>query len=173
MSSPRGLTNRESAPVVGSSAENLVYRGNTNPAVHKTTHDQISVRRSKRLKPEAHTAQTEDVDEGDEVEKRPPRSGVSKKRAQKATAVSLEAETEDEEIEQSTSAIHIRKEQGPKEAEEKPAAAKKTKRKTKAEIEAEMAPLAARATGMRMLVGAHVSAAKGEFDWSDDELRRY
>lgn len=172
MSSPRGLTNQENTPVAGSSAENLVCRGNTKRAVDKTTHDQISParRRSKRLKPDAHTTQAEDVDE---VEKLPSRSGVSKKRSQKTTAVSLEAETEDEEIEQSTSAIHIRKEQGPKEADKKPAAAKKTKRKTKAEKEAEMAPLAARATGMRMLVGAHVSAAKGEFDWSDEELRRY
>jgi AP endonuclease-1 len=37
------------------------------------------------------------------------------------------------------------------------------KRKTKAEKEAEMAPLAARTQGLRMFVGAHVSAAKGWF----------
>ncbi|RMJ26776.1 lyase [Aspergillus sp. HF37] len=165
MSSPRGLANREFTPVAGSSAENLVYRGNTKRAVAEASHDQISVRRrSKRLKPEAHTAQAEDVDEGEKVEKPPSRSGVSKKRTQNAAAVSLEAEAEDEEIEQSTNAIHIRKKQGPEKAEEKPAAGKKTKRKTKAEKEAEMPPLAPRATGTRMLVGAHVSAAKGVFN---------
>lgn len=37
------------------------------------------------------------------------------------------------------------------------------KRKTKAEKEAEMLPLAARTKGLQMFVGAHVSAAKG---WS-------
>lgn len=35
------------------------------------------------------------------------------------------------------------------------------KRKTKAEKEAEMLPLAARTKGLQMFVGAHVSAAKG------------
>ena len=35
------------------------------------------------------------------------------------------------------------------------------KRKTKEEKELEMQPLAARTTGLRMYVGAHVSAAKG------------
>lgn len=41
-------------------------------------------------------------------------------------------------------------------------AAKSTKnRKTKAEKEAEMLPLAARTKGLQMFVGAHVSAAKG------------
>ena len=35
------------------------------------------------------------------------------------------------------------------------------KRKTKAEKEAEAMPLAGRATGLRMYIGAHVSAAKG------------
>lgn len=37
------------------------------------------------------------------------------------------------------------------------------KRKTKEEKEAEAMPLRARTPGLRMLVGAHVSAAKGEF----------
>lgn len=37
----------------------------------------------------------------------------------------------------------------------------KRKRKTKEEKEAEAMPLAARSTGLRMLVGAHVSSAKG------------
>lgn len=37
------------------------------------------------------------------------------------------------------------------------------KRKTKEEKEAEAMPLRARTPGVRMLVGAHVSAAKGEF----------
>ncbi|KAI9803812.1 MAG: hypothetical protein M1825_001692 [Sarcosagium campestre] len=42
--------------------------------------------------------------------------------------------------------------------EEKP---KKKRRKTKEEKEAEAMPLAARASGLKMLIGAHVSAAKG------------
>lgn len=37
----------------------------------------------------------------------------------------------------------------------------KGKRKTKAEKEAEAMPLAARSTGLRMFIGAHVSGAKG------------
>jgi AP endonuclease 1 len=50
------------------------------------------------------------------------------------------------------------------EEEETIIASKSTKkRKTKAEKEAEMLPLAARTKGLQMFVGAHVSAAKG---WS-------
>jgi AP endonuclease-1 len=46
--------------------------------------------------------------------------------------------------------------------EEEIIAAKSTKkRKTKAEKETEMLPLAARTKGLQMFVGAHVSAAKG------------
>jgi AP endonuclease-1 len=49
------------------------------------------------------------------------------------------------------------------EIEEKEVIATKTtkQRKTKAEKEAEMLPLAARTKGLQMFVGAHVSAAKG------------
>ena len=54
----------------------------------------------------------------------------------------------------------IKQEEEPKEAKEgleKP----RRKRKTKEEKEAEAMPLAARSAGLRMFVGAHVSAAKG------------
>lgn len=44
------------------------------------------------------------------------------------------------------------------------ASAKRTTKKKKEEKEAEMAPLAARASGLRMHIGAHVSAAKGNFN---------
>ncbi|KAL4877582.1 xylose isomerase-like protein [Aspergillus karnatakaensis] len=52
------------------------------------------------------------------------------------------------------------------EADEKAAVATKStrKRKTKKEQEAEMLPLRARTQGLRMYVGAHVSAAKGVFN---------
>lgn len=52
--------------------------------------------------------------------------------------------------------ITIRKEEG----KDSPGKSKR-KRKTKEEKEAETMPLAARSTGLRMFVGAHVSAAKG------------
>lgn len=49
----------------------------------------------------------------------------------------------------------------------------KRKRKTKEEKEAEAMPIAARTTGLRMFVGAHVSGAKGWSQRSTMELRAY
>lgn len=49
----------------------------------------------------------------------------------------------------------------------------KRKRKTKEEKEAEAMPIAARTTGLRMFIGAHVSSAKGWSQRSNKEIGLY
>lgn len=168
MASSREIDNGNRTPVsdppsrpLGASAS----RGrNSKRNIDETLGQNSPVRRSKRLKPgEARTVQPVDVGNGEKAAKHVSRASFSRRRKQeKAVAPSLKAEV-NEEAEWPASAMLIQTEQLAQEPEEKPADRKlPRKRKTKEEKEAEMQPLAARASGLRMFVGAHVSAAKGE-----------
>ena len=141
-----------------------VRKGGSKRSIDKTLDQSSPVRRSKRLKQEeSPTVRPVDVRDGGKSTSHASRATVSKKKNQeKTTAVSLKVEVEGE-IEYSTSAIVTQTEQPVQESEGKPADQKISRKgKTRKEKEAEMQPLAARATGLRMFVGAHVSAAKGE-----------
>ncbi|KAL8999213.1 MAG: hypothetical protein Q9169_001878 [Polycauliona sp. 2 TL-2023] len=100
-------------------------------------------RRGKRIKPQNTSAKIE-VSEASEEEKIEIKAeNITPKKAKKRKTAN-------------------QKEEEPDQANDKPPPKKpKAKRKTKEEKEAEAMPLAARSTGLRMFIGAHVSGAKG------------
>ncbi|RAL16396.1 DNA-(apurinic or apyrimidinic site) lyase APN1 [Aspergillus homomorphus CBS 101889] len=84
-----------------------------------------------------------------------------------AAAVTVKKETEEEVETTITVATTTEDKDIPakeEEIEEKPTQTVKVSRKQKTKEEAKMLPLRARTPGLRMLVGAHVSAAKGVFN---------
>lgn len=122
-----------------------------------TTEPSSPLRRSKRTKSHEGLSNLE-VKEEPEQDESTPNNAVLKRNARGRAVKVSSKETIAEEV---TEEVQTKVE----EAEENPAPAVKTtkKRKTKKEIEAEMVPLRARTQGLRMCVGAHVSAAKGVY----------
>jgi AP endonuclease-1 len=130
------------------------------------------LRRSKRfksteaLKASPVPGQSEIIDGPSAVDLRQKRPGVSPKKRKSQPRVSVKEEVE-EEIEIT---VDTKVEKGsqaePDNADETTTVTGKIsrKRKTKREKELEMLPLRARTQGVRMCVGAHVSAAKGVFN---------
>ncbi|KAI9812050.1 MAG: hypothetical protein M1827_004943 [Pycnora praestabilis] len=135
----------------------------------------ISAKRVKRTVKGIQPKYKEEVEDGEEPNEIPqvtPRK--SRARRLKASGVKIEtvedlAEEEDTQVASTGTPKKTRKRPNAKlEAEEKdqpeegetPRKAKK-KRKTKEEKEAEAMPIAVRTTGLKMFIGAHVSAAKG------------
>ncbi|RAL01394.1 DNA-(apurinic or apyrimidinic site) lyase APN1 [Aspergillus ibericus CBS 121593] len=130
------------------------------------TQEQSSpLRRSKRAKPVAtqspsgksttRAASTRSAAESPKASPRKPRGGkvVSvKKEVEEVQELEVEAEVVDESVAKD------------EEVDEKPAVKVKATRKRKTKEEVEMVPLRARTQGLRMCVGAHVSAAKGVFN---------
>lgn len=116
-----------------------------------TTEPSSPLRRSKRTKSHDGLSNVEVKEKPEQDESTP---NNARGRAVKVSSKETIAEEVTEEVQTKV-----------EEAEENPAPAVKTtkKRKTKKEIEAEMVPLRARTQGLRMCVGAHVSAAKGVY----------
>ena len=114
----------------------------------------FSTKPRRKRKAVVYKEEEHDSSEGPEVKK------VRRQPAKKAKVKILKNEDEDDDElakplkkQNKGKASAAKSESG----EEKP----KRRRKTKAEREAEMVPLRARTKGVRMLVGAHVSIAKG------------
>ncbi|GIJ89683.1 hypothetical protein Asppvi_008628 [Aspergillus pseudoviridinutans] len=136
-------------------------------------HEQSSpLRRSKRFKStEALKAspapnQSEIIDSPSAVDSGQKKPGVSPKARKSQPRVSVKEEVE-EEIEITVNTKLDKGSQAEPEKADKstPVTAKiSRKRKTKQEKQIEMIPLRARTQGVRMCVGAHVSAAKGVFN---------
>lgn len=131
---PRGSRKRTSDAV---SAE-ISSPGNQKRKVDQKADPASPVRRSKRVK------STEELrDTGADT------GAIANKAEIEETEVSIEAASNGAGIK-------------PEEADETPVTkTKATKRKTKKEKEADLMPLRVRTQGLRMCVGAHVSAAKG------------
>ncbi|PLB55422.1 AP endonuclease [Aspergillus steynii IBT 23096] len=91
-----------------------------------------------------------------------PRRSKRVKSTDELKAISVNGTVKEEVGEETKDAVDVVAD----EVDEKPAVTEKgpKKRKTKQEKEAEMLPLRARTPGLRMFVGAHVSAAKGVFN---------
>lgn len=170
-SSPR--INGLSTSIPDLPAGNSVSRENTKRGLDETQAQTSPVRRSKRLKSgEALNVPSQTAQSAaglkQEDSSQSPRSSASKKRKQEKTeATSVKREIKEEENETGLSMTVTPREQAQpntKEPDQKATVTAKVsrKRKTKEEKEIEMQPLAARTNAMRMLVGAHVSAAKGE-----------
>lgn len=122
------------------------------------------IRRSKRFKsgealnslPQTTKPETRVKREKDTSESRRP--SLSKKQQEKTGIPSVKREVKEEQEETELS-VNINQ----KQPEAEPVTGKVSrKRKTKEEKELEMQPLAVRTAGLRMYVGAHVSAAKGQ-----------
>lgn len=108
---------------------------------------------------------------GDQVLLTDPASKPSKRKKRK---IQVKAVTEEKvEVDDNKIELEVRQrneikedeyvvEKGGQDAQSAPKKSRK-KRKTKEEKEAEAMPLAARSVGVRILIGAHVSAAKGAF----------
>ncbi|RHZ56966.1 hypothetical protein CDV55_103582 [Aspergillus turcosus] len=135
--------------------------------------DQSSpLRRSKRvkstetLKPLPVPGESEIIDRPSAVDLRQKKAGVSPKKRKSQSRVSVKEEVEEEiEITVNTK-VDKGSQAEPEKADEITTVTGKIsrKRKTKKEKEIEMVPLRARTQGLRMCVGAHVSAAKGVFN---------
>lgn len=140
-----GMENGESAIISQSPPQKkTLSRRNTAKRLNLETPDQnLPARRSKRLK----------SGEALDVEFR----SSEPKQEEEDSKVTLVSKSDIKEA-----SVKCVQEQTDQELDEKPKRKTANKRKTKQEKEADMAPLAARATGLRMFVGAHVSAAKGE-----------
>lgn len=82
-------------------------------------------------------------------------------RKSRGRVVSVKKEVEEEETVTVEADIDDEDEVKDEEADEKPKVKAKVTRKRKTKEEVEMVPLRARTQGLRMCVGAHVSAAKG------------
>ena len=134
--------------------------------------DQSSpLRRSKRvkstetLKASPVPRQSEIIDGPSAVDSRQKKAGVSPKKRKPQSRVLVKEEVEEEiEITVNTK-VDKGNQAEPEKADEITTVTGKIsrKRKTKKEKEIEMVPLRARTQGLRMCVGAHVSAAKGWF----------
>ncbi|PWY64124.1 apurinic or apyrimidinic site lyase [Aspergillus eucalypticola CBS 122712] len=85
-------------------------------------------------------------------------------RKSRGRVVSVKKEVEEEETVTVEADIDDEDEVKDEEADEKPKVKAKVTRKRKTKEEVEMVPLRARTQGLRMCVGAHVSAAKGVFN---------
>lgn len=147
------------------------------------TPDNSPLRRSKRqrstinLKEASSSSSSSDEGYADEEEqqvvRRPKKTGKATQKLQAASSVKKEA-IEKTEITSSIAAVKAESTVKTEEVdikvktEAKAASAVQAKparkaRKTKEEKEAEAMPLAPRTQGLKMFVGAHVSAAKGEY----------
>ncbi|KAI9926914.1 hypothetical protein ASPWEDRAFT_121238 [Aspergillus wentii DTO 134E9] len=137
--------------------------------IDEPTSQTSPVRRSKRVKPTEEKQPSEDLKEEEEEEEEegngvqsPPKKTPASKSKQ-GSSVKKEEEDDDEEETKPPANTKQGKEKKPAASKATPKAA--TKRgKTKEEKEAEAMPLKPRTQGLRMLVGAHVSAAKGVFN---------
>lgn len=176
MSSSRGVENGESTTTLDSPAGKSASRGNNKRSVDEAPAPASPVRRSKRFKSSdaldgSQNTQSRTSVKGEEVINQSPRSRVSKKKSEKPEGTSLKTEVkeEEEEAELSVDVTSKKAQQDKEKPDEKTTVTAKIsrKRKTKEEKEIEMQPLAARTTGLRMFVGAHVSAAKGKFPCLD------
>lgn len=135
------------------------------------TPENSPLRRTKRQKSRVSLKEASSEEES-EPEIKPKAS-----RAKKLPARSTVKKEEVDDTEAPTATKSTAEDQAPKEEEEEPISKHKAKaastpakkatpakrgKKTKEEKDAEAMPLAARTPGLRMFVGAHVSAAKGE-----------
>ncbi|KAJ6113890.1 Endodeoxyribonuclease IV [Penicillium sp. IBT 18751x] len=148
------------------------------------TTDGSPIRRSKRQRSNINLKEASSSEEPEEVvdkdfepkEETPAKSTPKSGRAKKIRPVSVKKEAlEDTEtvslVEEDEAQLAVKTEEDvPVKAESKAAASQKKAapakrtRKTKEEKEAEAMPLAPRTKGLKMFVGAHVSAAKGVFN---------
>lgn len=122
------------------------------------------LRRSKRTKSHEGLPESEVKEEPEQDE------SISQKAASKRSPRGRgvkDSVKEEIQVQEVTTIAQVKEEDQTKveETEEQPAPAAKgaKKRRTKKEIESEMVPLRARTQGLRMCVGAHVSAAKGVY----------
>ncbi|PKY03133.1 AP endonuclease [Aspergillus campestris IBT 28561] len=130
-----------------------------------STEPSSPLRRSKRTKAHEGLPSLEVKEEPEQDEVTSTNAALKKTARGRAVKVSIK----EEKIAEEDTTVSVADEEAQTKVdkpEEKPAPAVKTtkKRKTKKEIEAEMVPLRARTQGLRMCVGAHVSAAKGVFN---------
>ncbi|OJJ45423.1 hypothetical protein ASPZODRAFT_134078 [Penicilliopsis zonata CBS 506.65] len=160
---PRGSRNR--APGALSSEASLNAKHSSSPVsrggAQKRNIDGaegLSPRRSKRVKGKEEHIPHEDetdikIEEDIEINTRK-HTSLASKASQKRPSVKQEEEEEEFELKQEDGQAA------------KASVTEKTtrKRKSKEEAKAETMPLAARTQGLRMFVGAHVSAAKGVFN---------
>ncbi|RHZ47441.1 DNA-(apurinic or apyrimidinic site) lyase APN1 [Aspergillus thermomutatus] len=134
--------------------------------------EQSSPRRSKRfkstetLKASSVLGQSEIIDGPSAVDLRQKKPGASPKKRKSQPRVSVKEEVEEEVAITVNTKVHKGSQAEPEKADETTTVTGKIsrKRKTKQEKEIEMVPLRARTQGLRMCVGAHVSAAKGIFN---------
>ena len=108
----------------------------------------------------------QEVENNDIAITKTPKKGGSRVKTQTASAKEEQREEEGVAAVQSTPKKarkrKVANEEEAEQAHDEPTPKKvKGKRKTKEEKEAEAMPLAARSTGLRMFIGAHVSGAKG------------
>jgi AP endonuclease-1 len=142
--------------------------GNSTPEAAKKEYKISPPKERQRLDPERIQTQKETIDRPKEISvsethedsslaashvngKQIEKSALSKQRPGKAVRAAEGEHQEERERESTEVNINKRTEK----------TRERGKRKTKAEKAAEMTPLAARTPGLRMYVGAHVSAAKG------------
>jgi AP endonuclease-1 len=132
------------------------------------------LRRSKRVKSETLKAspvpdQSEIIDGPSAADLRQKKAGVSPRKRKSQSRVSVKEEVKEEVEEEIEITVNTKVDKGsqadPEKADGITTVTGKVsrKRKTKKEKELEMVPLRARTQGVRMCVGAHVSAAKGWF----------
>ncbi|PWY91888.1 AP endonuclease [Aspergillus sclerotioniger CBS 115572] len=161
---PRG-TRKAASTAVATEPPHSPEAGANKRKPDETQEQSSPLRRSKRAKPVAtqspsdksttRTAPTRSAAESPKATPRKPREGkvVSvKKELEEEEEVFVEAEVVDK---------GVAKEE---EVDEKPMVKAKATRKRKIKEEVEMVPLRVRTQGLRMCVGAHVSAAKGVFN---------
>lgn len=129
-----------------------------------STEPSSPLRRSKRTKSHEGLPNLEVKEELEQDEGTSSNAALKRNARGRAVKVPIKEETIAEEV--TSVAVADEEAQTKVEKTEEPAPAVTTtkKRKTKKEIEAEMVPLRARTQGLRMCVGAHVSAAKGVFN---------
>jgi AP endonuclease-1 len=147
------------------------------------TQDNSPARRSKRQRStinlkEASSSEKSDIEVDQEFEpkkKTPVKSTPKSARSKKSQPASVKKESIDDtdaftiRTDEAETAVKIEedlivKTETKVAATQKKATPAKRARKTKEEKEAEAMPLAARTKGLKMFVGAHVSAAKGVFN---------
>jgi AP endonuclease-1 len=179
------LPKEESSPTTADSPTQSSMQASNAKASHKRnlsngTPDNSPLRRSKRQRSTANLKEAssgEDSEEEHEVVPTPkkassalatPKAKAAAKLKKTQVAASVKKEvTEETEIDSGIAVgkkeSAVKTEGGDIDVKSEAEAASRKARKTKEEKEAEAMPLAPRTSGLKMFVGAHVSAAKGQY----------
>ncbi|KAF9888077.1 hypothetical protein FE257_009342 [Aspergillus nanangensis] len=154
---PPRVSRKGKSDVVSSLPQNPTGISNQKRKVDVKSEPASSPRRSKRVKSIGHFG-SDEKQQGHRSSEGAVRKGADDK---ESVAVSVKEEIEETKL----PVLNKQATQRPEETDATPTATvKQSKRKAKTEKNTELMPLRARTPGLRMCVGAHVSAAKGVFN---------